>query len=337
MVAAARGDSEYVVGDGRQTIRELIDEVNRDPLRGENYTDALTVLTIDAAVLIELKKQDLTPESVPPAGQRVLVHPVGDLTTDVTDQVHPANATHAVLAAKAVGLDIAGIDLVAEDISRPLQDQRGMVLEVNAGPSLSMHITPLHGRPQPVGEAIVEMLYATGETGRVPIVAVTGLGDRTRVVEQVEQAWQAANLVIGAATHTGARVAGRCTACSPAADAERVRDLLLHPQVEAVVFESRPAEAAAQGMGCPRCDLVVVVPEETPSRGADSQAIDGIVAAVRAIPATGAVLIAKSSPAYDRVVAACRGRIVDFTPEQLVAAVRGLAPAGIVPASPGVL
>jgi cyanophycin synthetase len=317
MVAAARGESEHVTGDGVHTIRELVDEVNRDPRRGENYSDLLNLLKLDAGALIELQKQGLSPESVPAAGQCVLVQPVGDLTTDVTHLVHPQNAAHAVLAAKAVGLDIAGIDLVAQDISRPLEEQRGMILEVNAGPSLAMHIAPLHGQPQPVGEAIVGLLFKPGETGRVPIAAVTGPGDRRAIVEQVEQAWLAAGLIVGAATSDGIRVAGRPIVSDAATDADRLRTLLLHPEVEAVVFESQPAEAARRGLGCARCDLVIVAsPSKPVEDDLDPQDMDGIVAAARAVPAGGTLLVCDRGD-YERAIHACRGRVEEFTAIQL--------------------
>ena len=124
--------------------------------------------------------RDTAPTSVPPAGERVLVQRNGNLSNDVTDQVHPANAAAAVLAAKTVGLDVAGVDMVADDISRPLRQQGGAVVEVNAGPGLQMHLQPAaRCTPRPVGELIVSSLFPPDADGRIPIVAVRGGRART--------------------------------------------------------------------------------------------------------------------------------------------------------------
>jgi cyanophycin synthetase len=198
-----------------------------------------------------------------------------------------------------------------------------MILEVNAGPSLSMHIAPLHGQPQPVGEAIVDMLFEAGATGRVPMVAVTGMGDRAAIVAQVEQLWREAGMDCGAATREGVRIAGRSVPSDALTDCQRVRALLLHPRVEAAVFESQPQEAAERGMGCSRCDVVIVTAE---SNRSPAQAIDGIVAAVRAVPSSGVVLLEPASGLFDRLAAVCRGRVVELTSEALRDAV---LPAGV--------
>ncbi|MBC7816074.1 MAG: acetate--CoA ligase family protein, partial [Planctomycetaceae bacterium] len=167
LIAAARGQNDVVIGDGRSTLTELIEEVNRDPLRGENYTDLLGTIKLGEIALAMLKRKGLTPESVPAAGQEVVVKVNGDLTTDETGRVHPAVAERAVLAAQTVGLNIAGLDVIAEDISRPLEEQGGMLIEVNAGPGLLMHVEPLYGHPQPVGDAIVELMFPNGADGRI--------------------------------------------------------------------------------------------------------------------------------------------------------------------------
>ena len=147
--------------------RELVAEVNRDPRRSDGHATVLSFIKLDAVGLAVLSEQGYTPDSVPPAGQRVLIRRNGNLSTggtatDVTDRVHPETAARAVEAARAVGLDIAGVDVVAVDIGRPLEEQRGAVVEVNAGPGLRMHLEPSAGQPRPVGEAIVSMLFAEG-------------------------------------------------------------------------------------------------------------------------------------------------------------------------------
>ncbi len=184
LVAAALREPAHVIGDGSLTITELVAEVNRDPRRSDGHATVLSFIKLDAVGLGVLSEQGFTPDSVPPAGQRVLIRRNGNLSTggtatDVTDRVHPETAARAVEAARAVGLDIAGVDVVAVDIGRSLEEQRGAIVEVNAGPGLRMHLEPSAGKARPVGEAIISMLFAEGETGRIPLIAVTGVNGKT--------------------------------------------------------------------------------------------------------------------------------------------------------------
>ncbi len=160
MVAASRGEPEQVIGDGRHTILELVDELNRDPRRGLEFSFPLGKVELDALGLLTLEQQGYQPESVPATGVAVMIHYNGDLTTDETDEVHPDVAAQAVLAAQVVGLDVAGIDVIAGTLSRPLDEQKGVVIEVNAGPGLRMHLDPQRGTPRAVGELIAESLFS---------------------------------------------------------------------------------------------------------------------------------------------------------------------------------
>lgn len=177
VVAAARGEAAWVKGDGRSTIAELIDsQLNTDPRRGttEDYPLNRILIDEDPAVGLELARQGIAPTDVPSAGQTILIQRNGNVAFDVTDTLHPDVVETAVLAARVVGLDVAGIDMVAEDISRPLAEQGGAIVEVNAGPGLLMHLKPAEGTPRPVGRAIVDHLFPDGESGRIPIVGISG-------------------------------------------------------------------------------------------------------------------------------------------------------------------
>ncbi|HND53557.1 MAG TPA: acetate--CoA ligase family protein, partial [Pirellulaceae bacterium] len=306
LVAAARGESEFVTGDGQRTVRELVDEENRDPRRGENYTDLLNLLKLDAAAEIELKKQGLTPDSVPAKGRKVLVHHVGDLTTDCTEQVHPDNARKAVLAARTIGLDIAGLDVIAEDISVPLEAQRGAVLEVNAGPGLSQHVAPLHGKPQPVGKAIVDLLFEPGANGRIPIIAVGGPGDRARLAEVIDERLRGVGLRVARATSAGLFYDGLRTNAAHSSDSAQVESLLVHPYADAVVFESRPQQAAAHGLGCERVDIAVLAgfsttPAAAISEGREDRRVDALTmqhaiqTLLNAVPPAGSYFVPPES------------------------------------------
>ncbi|MFA7505922.1 MAG: ATP-grasp domain-containing protein, partial [Burkholderiaceae bacterium] len=161
VVAAARGETASVVGDGRGTVLELIAaQLNSDPRRGHTENHPLNPVGIDSPARLELLRQGLAPESVPAAGREVLIQRNGNVAFDVTDRIHPEVARVAALAARVIGLDIAGIDLVVADIGKPLAEQAGAIVEVNAGPGLLMHLRPAEGTPRPVGEAIVEHLFA---------------------------------------------------------------------------------------------------------------------------------------------------------------------------------
>jgi cyanophycin synthetase len=160
-------------------VLELIEsQVNTDPRRGNTELHPLSIIRIDTAAQMELERQKLTPDSVPAAGREVLIQRNANHAFDCTDEVHPDTAAIASLAARVVGLDIAGIDLVCQDIAKPLA-QGGAIVEVNAGPSLLMHIKPGVGKPRPVGQAIVDNLFATNQSGRIPLVGVTGTHGKT--------------------------------------------------------------------------------------------------------------------------------------------------------------
>ncbi|HEY2909508.1 MAG TPA: acetate--CoA ligase family protein, partial [Gemmataceae bacterium] len=157
LVAAARREPAHVIGDGMRTVAELVEQVNADPRRGHDHATPLSRIRLDSIAMGVLAEQQLNPSSIPSAGVKVLIRRNGNLSTggtatDVTDLVHPDVAARAVEAAKVIGLDIAGIDVLAADISRPLDEQHGAVVEVNAGPGLRMHIEPSIGEPRPVGE-----------------------------------------------------------------------------------------------------------------------------------------------------------------------------------------
>lgn len=169
LIAATRGDSVSIIGDGHSTISELIgSQINSDPRRGNTENHPLNLIRLDSAAKMEIAHQGHDSNSVIPSGVEVLIQRNGNHAFDVTDEVHPSIASIASLAARIIGLDIAGIDLVVKDIARPLNEQGGAIVEVNAGPSLLMHIKPAVGTPRPVGQAIVENLFPNHDNGRIP-------------------------------------------------------------------------------------------------------------------------------------------------------------------------
>ncbi|MBU68106.1 MAG: cyanophycin synthetase [Cupriavidus sp.] len=267
MVACAMGETASVVGDGKHTIDELIEsQINSDPRRGSTEDHPLNRVRLDSAARLELKRQGYADGSAVPAeGRTVLIQRNGNVAFDVTDRVHPSVAAHAALAARVVGLDIAGVDLVAEDISRPLAEQRGAVVEVNAGPGLLMHIKPAAGEPRPVGRAIVDHLFANRngveDDGRIPVVGITGTNGKTVVAKLVARLLQLSGKHTGLACSDGLFLDRRQV--EPGGRGEKAsweagHRILMNRAVEAAVFENDSGMILSQGLPYDRCQVGVV-------------------------------------------------------------------------------
>ena len=261
VVAATRGKKQTVTGDGRSTILQLIDsQINSDPRCGEEEEFPLEplILSKEPIAQLELERQGYTGESVPPAGRVVLIRRHGDLAYDVTDQVHPKVAAAAALAARVVGLDIAGIDLVTPDISRPLADQGGAIIEVNAGPGLLMHLKPAEGQPRNVGQAIVGHLFPGEDQGRIPIVGITGTRHTTRIARLVNWLLHINGTQVGLACRDGFFLGPRQVEARDATGWDTGQRLLINRSLEAAVFEHTHRGILAEGLAYDRCTVGVV-------------------------------------------------------------------------------
>jgi cyanophycin synthetase len=265
VVAAAKGESLFVTGDGKSNVIELCDsQINIDPRRGESEEHPLGLVNPnDDEIKLDLQRQGLTPASIPPAGQKVLIQPNGNVADDVTDDVHPDVAYVAALAARVVGLDIAGIDLVCEDISRPLEEQRGAIIEVNSSPGLLAHIKPATGQPREVGKAIVEHLFAgspsSGDaSGRIPVVGVTGQRDAALVSRLVSTVLRLSGKYTGVANSQGLYLDGRKVTPADCTRFDAAQRLLINRNVQAAVFESHARAILTEGLPYDRCLVGVV-------------------------------------------------------------------------------
>ncbi len=259
MVAANRGDMVKVTGDGKSTVRELIDiQINSDPRRGPTEKHPLSIIRIDSAARIELERQGLEADAVPAAGREVLIQRNANHEFDVTDEVHPETAALAALAARIVGLDIAGIDFVAEDISKPLAEQGGAIVEVNAGPSLLMHLKPGVGKPRPVGKAIVEHLFPKATSGRIPVVGITGSRGKTAVARTLGHLLQLTGKQVGIACSDGLFLGRRHVEKKDCAHWKAAHRVLMARSVEAAVFENGAATIFGEGLAYDRCQVGVV-------------------------------------------------------------------------------
>ena len=263
LIAAARRDPPQVIGNGTSTVRDLIDEQNLDPRRGEGHATSLTKIRLDDIALSRLESLGLTPDSIPTRGQRVVLRnnanlSTGGSATDVTDTVHPEVAARAVDAAQMVGLHICGVDMVCESVQRPLEEQHGGIVEVNAAPGLRMHISPSYGRGRPVGEAVMDTLFAPGDDGRVPVVAVTGTNGKTTTARLINHLLVSSGLRTGMTNTDGVYVNGRQTDSGDCSGPKSARNVLMHPEVDAAVFEVARGGVLREGLGFDRCEVAVV-------------------------------------------------------------------------------
>jgi cyanophycin synthetase len=263
VVAAARREPAQVVGDGRSSIRELVNEVNRDPRRGDDHATVLSKIKLDTVGLNVLAEQGFAPESVPAEGVLVLVRRNANLSTggtaaDVTDEVHPEVAARAIEAAKMVGLDVAGVDVVAVDISRPLESQGGIVVEVNASPGLRMHLEPSSGKPRPVGEAILDTMFAEDQNGRIPVVAITGVNGKTTTTRFIAHILRSSGRKVGMTCTDGIYIDGRRVDGGDCSGPVSAQSVLSNPLVEAAVLETARGGILRAGLGFDVCDVAVV-------------------------------------------------------------------------------
>ncbi|MFD2571946.1 cyanophycin synthetase [Spirosoma soli] len=278
LCAVAQRVPARVIGDGVSTIRRLVDEVNQDPRRGEGHVNLLTNIEIDEATINLLTEQNLTVDTVLPAGQELYLKKTANLSTggtsvDVTDGVHPEIKAMAERTARIIGLDICGIDLIAKDISRPLKKSEAVIIEVNAGPGLRMHTHPSEGKPREVGKAVADMLFPiqtvgtsvgtptdpkTEAPGRIPIIAITGTNGKTTTTRLTQHLVRQVGYTVGFTATEGIYIGdslieeGDCTGPLSALK------ILQEPSVDFAVLECARGGMLRSGLAFDRCDVGVV-------------------------------------------------------------------------------
>jgi cyanophycin synthetase len=323
LVAAARRESANVVGDGVHTIKELVDRVNMDPRRSDHHATVLSKIKLDPVALGVLNDQGYTPESVPPTGTMVLIRRNANLSTggtaiDVTERVHPEVAERAIEAARVVGLDIAGIDIVAQDISKPLEEQGGVVVEVNAAPGLRMHLQPSAGVSRPVGEAIINMLFPQGDDGRIPIVTITGTNGKTTTTRFIAHILKGTGKQVGMTCTDGIYIDDRRIDCDDCSGPKSARSVLMNPAVEMGVFETARGGILREGLGFDLCDVAVVtnIGEGDHLGLADIGTLDMLAKVKRCIvdvvKPSGAAVLNANDPHTAGMAEYCPGSVVFF-------------------------
>ena len=283
VAAAAQRCPAQVTGDGIHTIRELVEQTNRDPNRGEGHTKPLTFLRINETVLKNLQAVGLAPESIPDKGRHVLLQQAANLSTggtatDVTDLIHPEVARACERAARIIGLDICGIDLVLRDIAGLMDRRNGSVIEVNASPGLRMHTHPSYGRSHDVGEAIVEMLYPQGTTARIPLISITGTNGKTTVTRMIGHILQSAGMNVGMTTTDAIYVRGKIIARGDLTGSQSARTVLGDPAVDVAVLETARGGIVRSGLGYDWSDVSVITSIQPDHIGQDGiRSVDDIL------------------------------------------------------------
>lgn len=322
VVAATRGEHTLIVGDGKSTVAELIEsQLNSDPRRGEAEEFPLDRIVLDRnpALQLLLERQGVTAQSVPAAGQKLTIERNGNMGNDCTDLVHPDVAAAATLAARIVGLDIAGIDMVTEDVSLPFEKTGGAIVEVNAGPSLLMHLKPATGKPRPVGEAIVEHLFPGADNdGRIPIVGVTGCDDTTRVARLIGWLLYMGGFHAGLACREGIFLSRRQVEKQDCAHWQAGQRILMNRTVDAAVFESPLASILGEGLPYDRCDVGVVTslrpsPELERFDISEPEQIAGVLRTqVDVVWESGAAVLNADDPAVAQLAEYCDGEVIFY-------------------------
>ncbi|GAB2815866.1 cyanophycin synthetase [Comamonas piscis] len=263
LVAAARREPPQVLGDGQHTIRELVNLVNQDPRRGTGHGTALTKIRLDDIAISRIASEGMTPDSVPGQGQRVVLRnnanlSTGGSATDVTDDVHPEIAARAIEAAQTIGLHICGVDVVCETMLKPLEEQSGGIVEVNAAPGLRMHLAPSFGKPRHVGVPMVDEMFTAGNDGRIPLVAVTGTNGKTTTTRVIAHLFTSHGWRTAMTNTDGVYVNGRQIDSGDCSGPRSARNALAHPETDAAVLECARGGILREGLGFDRCQVAVV-------------------------------------------------------------------------------
>ncbi|MBS1754428.1 MAG: cyanophycin synthetase [Ferruginibacter sp.] len=262
-ICAALRTPAAVVGDGKNTIQYLIDEVNKDPRRGYGHEKVLTQITIDQFTQKMLDEKNYTLDTIPKKGEQVLLKPTANLSTggtstDVTDEVHPANIIMCERIARIIGLDICGIDIMAKDLRSPVRESGGAILEVNAAPGFRMHIDPSVGLPRNVAEPVVDMLFPKGSAGTIPIIAITGTNGKTTTTRLTAHIAKTAGYKVGYTTSDGVYIQNQMMMKGDCTGPVSSKFVLKDPTVDFAVLECARGGILKSGLAFQNCDVSIV-------------------------------------------------------------------------------
>lgn len=262
-ICAALRTPAAVTGDGKHSIQWLIDEINKDPRRGYGHEKVLTQITVDHSTMKMLEEKGYTLETIPAAGELVLLKTTANLSTggtstDVTDEVHPANIVMCERIAKIIGLDICGIDIMAQDLRSPVNENGGAILEVNAAPGFRMHIEPAEGLPRNVAEPVIDMLFPDRSNGRIPIIAITGTNGKTTTTRLTAHISKSAGKKVGYTTSDGIYIQNQLLMKGDCTGPVSAQFVLKDPTVDFAVLECARGGILKSGLAFQHCDVAIV-------------------------------------------------------------------------------
>jgi cyanophycin synthetase len=263
VAAAAERTPAHVVGDGVQTIKQLIALENENPLRGDGHEKPLTKIRVDDVMISRLARDGRALGDVPHKGEIVMLRDnanlsTGGIATDVTGALHPTVAEVAVRAARIVGLDVCGLDLVCPDIEKPFDESCSAIIEVNAAPGIRMHNSPSVGEPRRVGDAILDMLYPPGELSRIPVIAITGTNGKTTTTRMIANVIQSTGVTVGMTSTDGIYIDGKCIAKGDTTGPRSARAILCDPGVDVAVLETARGGMVRGGLGYDWADVGII-------------------------------------------------------------------------------
>jgi cyanophycin synthetase len=314
-----------VVGDGKQTVRQLVDQTNSDPRRGIGHEKVLTRIKVDDAAAALVQAQGFDLDQVPPKGQRVKLALTGNMSTggtsiDRTIEAHPDNVEIAEMAARVVGLDVAGIDFICPDITVPVRETGGAIVEVNAAPGFRMHTHPTEGEPQYVAKPVIDLLFPAGAPARIPILAVTGTNGKTTTVRMIAHILKLMGRRVGMTSTDGIVVDGRMIRRGDMSGPRSARMILQNPTVDTGVFEVARGGILREGLGFDRVDVAVVTnvtADHLGLGGIDTlrqlSDVKGVI--VQAVPRNGTAVLNADDPYVARLSSECRGTVILFSME----------------------
>lgn len=263
LVAAAKREPAHVKGDGKQTIQQLIEETNRDPRRGYGHENVLTEIDVDRDTTDLLEKLGYTLETVPRKDEVVYLKSTANLSTggtsvDITDMMHPENIFLCERISRVIGLDICGVDIMAENLTQPLKETGGCILEVNAAPGFRMHLAPSEGLPRNVAAPVIDMLYPPGKPSRVPIIAITGTNGKTTTTRLIAHIVKNNGYRVGFTTSDGIYVQNHLMEKGDTTGPVSAEYILKDPTVEFAVLETARGGILRAGLGFSRCDIGII-------------------------------------------------------------------------------
>jgi len=326
MVAVAQRVPAHVIGDGKHTVRELVETANEDPRRGIGHEKVLTRITVDDTAEALVRKQGFGLDDVPPDGEMVKLAETGNMSTggisiDRTWEAHEENVEIAEEAARVVGLDVAGIDFLTPDISQPVRETGGAIVEVNAAPGFRMHTHPTEGEAQYVAKPVVDLLFPPGTPSRIPIVAVTGSNGKTTTVRMISHIFTRMGGKVGMTTTDGIYIDERLVRKVDASGPKSAQMVLQNPRIDFAVFEVARGGILREGLGYGRNDVAVVLNVTGDHLGLKE--IDSLEqlaevkrVVVEAVPRTGAAVLNADDPLVAEMRKHCSGSVILFTMQE---------------------